>query len=113
MQTTDETPAPEITPKRKKGRPRKYDHDDITSKVAAKYAQTKKWQEENRERYNELCMKSYRKNREERLAMQAQMRLAKHIDKITTLTIAKHLITARERLTEDPEPVTTDEDLSD
>jgi len=110
MQTTNETPAPELAPKRGRGRPRKYNYDEITNAVTTKYQQAKKWQEENRERYNELCMNSYRKHREERLALKSQMRLAKHIEKITTMTIAKHLLTARERLME--EPVTTDEDIS-
>ena len=113
MQTTNETPTPEIAPKRGRGRPRKYNYDEITGRIATKSDQTKKWQEENRERYNELCMNSYRKNREERLAMQSQMRLAKHIERVTSLTIAKHLLTARERLMDETEPVTTDEDISD
>lgn len=111
MEIPTETPAPELAPKRARGRPRKYNYDEIVNRVATKYDQTKKWQQENRERYNELCMNSYKKHREERLALKAQMRLANHIDRVNTLTIAKHLLTARERL--DSEPVTTDEDISD
>jgi hypothetical protein len=113
MQIEHETPAPEIAPKRGRGRPPKgevVDLSHLSEKQMKHHNHMKKWREANPEHYRELMRKSYHKHREARLLKMAEQRLEIHLMKVN-YTKAQLLLTARNRL--DEEPVTTDEDASD
>lgn len=117
MQTSNETTAPELAPKRGRGRPPKgevVDYSTYPEKLAIHRLQIKKWREDNPEKYKEIMMKSYYKNRETRLITKLEKKLEDAIqrrkDKTLSL-VSNHLLAARDRLVD--EPVTTDEDISD